>query len=1328
MTLRPNVLAAGTTAPRVGRRFGRLPALLLWAGAGLGVLPGPAPATPPEAAARTLGYVLRQAEEAYREGRIPKAETLYLRALSLAQGEERQHCYERLLDIYGQAGRLDRAIRAGLEYESWLRETGQQPRAREVAVLVGRWYLALGDHVEAVKHLRRGLDDRRAAPLTPYWRATGLTHLALAVERQGPGHQKQAVLAWEEVEAFAQGLERLPQDLRPADRIACARGLAECYRFRREREKAVPLLEALLPEYDKAKDWAGRRDTLRLLAGHLLATRKAAEAQKCVQEALQLQEVYAPHDRLTNGDLLGELADALERGGQPEAAERERERAVSEYRAVWEDLWKELPKELRDEPRSRAGALAVFWRLQALHQRTPNYQRALELTEGAAEKWGGPLLRPRLNAERGRLLAILKPGEGELARKLVRCAVKDLEEQSPVNRVELARALLTLGVLELWGGSRAEAKKLGGRVWELYENDERRLPADPVLVETYDLLGSCAALGGDYTEAIEHYGKGTKLCHLLGEQADLQDCRLRLNLAVLYKAQGDEGQALRECREARAIFKRFSGDGAPGLVAFDAAEASMLTTRKGPEKARDFEKAKTEDLKKANTLAAQVLKVCEEKNLPHKDLLQTTALHCQALYHFNCKDFPRAQATWERVRKIQEKQGEASRSLPRTLNYLAITRERNNDLAGAKRLYEEALRLQDAGPAAFPAVQFTTLWRLAELARRAGRNPEARDLLGRAIQVVERARPRIYGEAPERAKYFAQFRPAFQALVEWGVADRDVKSAICAVALGRSRSLMDQMVQAGVDPRKTLPPDKLHLARVEAQLKDKLTALRARAQQSLEEEDAKRLQKEIDKAEEEHGKAYSEMLKASWAYHSIAGQEFTRKELQGLQERVIGRKGVLLVYHVSPVRSFLLALDGNSGRSEAFPLSVPAEVAEGIGDLEGLLARGEDGPRRAVRGLRLRVPPEQTELPGRKDEKVVPLGESVLRDLVDNYLRHVAWPTFSPNRGLRLSTRPGARTLPPQRPELLADVVLPPEARAWVLKARPDCVTVVPDGALHKLPLEGLVIHTKAGHHYILDELPPLVYAPSVAALALLADRRGPARPGPLSLLTVADPAYPQPQGAVPAALRSRRSFLPELPGTKDESKRIIRLFETDQVTKLYRKQATKREVLQALERDRRRIVHLAIHGIPDEGPGGRSAALAFSPTWAAEGERGDDGLLSLDEIYTLPLEGCELAVLSACDTNVGPQPPLEAGVTLAGGFLTAGARRVVASLWEVSDEKSTATLMETFFKEVVAANHRGGPVPFAQALHKARRQVRNVPEWSTPFYWAPFVLIGPAQ
>src|SRR5262249_12812660 len=122
-----------------------------------------------------------------------------------------------------------------------------------------------------------------------------------------------------------------------------------------------------------------------------------------------------------------------------------------------------------------------------------------------------------------------------------------------------------------------------------------------------------------------------------------------------------------------------------------------------------------------------------------------------------------------------------------------------------------------------------------------------------------------------------------------------------------------------------------------------------------------------------------------------------------------------------------------------------------------------------------------------------------------------------------------------------------------------------------------------------------------------------------------------------------------------------------------------------------------------------------------------DDGLLTLQEIYTLPLQDCELAVLSACVTHVGPQQPLEAGVTLAGGFLAAGARRVGASLWG-GGGGGPAGPTAAFFKEVTDAAGAGRPVTYARALQQARQRVRERGGWSAPYFWAPFVLVGPGD
>ncbi|MCS7239623.1 MAG: CHAT domain-containing protein, partial [Thermoguttaceae bacterium] len=158
-----------------------------------------------------------------------------------------------------------------------------------------------------------------------------------------------------------------------------------------------------------------------------------------------------------------------------------------------------------------------------------------------------------------------------------------------------------------------------------------------------------------------------------------------------------------------------------------------------------------------------------------------------------------------------------------------------------------------------------------------------------------------------------------------------------------------------------------------------------------------------------------------------------------------------------------------------------------------------------------------------------------------------------------------------------------------------------------------------------------------------------------------------------------------------------------------------------------RRIVHFACHGLVDQRMGNLFGCLALTPG-KDPSRPGDDGFLTLGEIVGLPLGGCELVILSACRTNVGPEQRGEGVHGLARGFLVAGARRVVASQWEVADQ-ATAYLMAVFAGQLSEQKKAGKPLDHALALHQAKRWLRTQrdrPEWGEPFFWASFVLVGP--
>jgi CHAT domain-containing protein/tetratricopeptide (TPR) repeat protein len=160
---------------------------------------------------------------------------------------------------------------------------------------------------------------------------------------------------------------------------------------------------------------------------------------------------------------------------------------------------------------------------------------------------------------------------------------------------------------------------------------------------------------------------------------------------------------------------------------------------------------------------------------------------------------------------------------------------------------------------------------------------------------------------------------------------------------------------------------------------------------------------------------------------------------------------------------------------------------------------------------------------------------------------------------------------------------------------------------------------------------------------------------------------------------------------------------------------AATREALTADGLEGYRIIHIATHGLLNtENPELSGVILSLVD------ERGNsrEGFLRLHDIYNLTLSA-DLVVLSACRTGLGKDVRGEGVVGLSSGFMYAGAKGVVASLWKVDDE-ATADLMGHFY----AAMLKEGLPPGA-ALRKAKLEMWRQDRWRPPFYWAAFVIQG---
>ncbi|MBZ5554593.1 MAG: CHAT domain-containing protein [Acidobacteriia bacterium] len=132
-------------------------------------------------------------------------------------------------------------------------------------------------------------------------------------------------------------------------------------------------------------------------------------------------------------------------------------------------------------------------------------------------------------------------------------------------------------------------------------------------------------------------------------------------------------------------------------------------------------------------------------------------------------------------------------------------------------------------------------------------------------------------------------------------------------------------------------------------------------------------------------------------------------------------------------------------------------------------------------------------------------------------------------------------------------------------------------------------------------------------------------------------------------------------------------------------------------------IVHIASHGVfRNDNPMFSSIYLGSSS-------------LSLFDIYNIELDA-DLVTLSGCGTGMNRIVGGDELVGLVRGFLYAGARSLLVSLWNVYD-RSTAELMQAFYKYL---KHNKN---IAQSLCFAMRDIKE--KYSHPYYWAPFILMG---
>jgi CHAT domain-containing protein/tetratricopeptide (TPR) repeat protein len=600
------------------------------------------------------------------------------------------------------------------------------------------------------------------------------------------------------------------------------------------------------------------------------------------------------------------------------------------------------------------------------------------------------------------------------------------------------------------------------------------------------------------------------------------------------------------------------------------------------------------------------------------------------------------------------------------------------------------------------------LYQLAQLAERNGDLPGARSRIGQAIDIVETLRTKFLVQ-DMRVSFMGTVHDYYQLSVRtlMKMSQRpDDEYAIEALRINemaRARNMLELITESRADIRRDVPTPLIQCE------KDLLIGLSAKREQLMRlaspskpadqtRREAEILRQEIAAFENELGDLEARIRQASPVYASLTQPR--PLQLAEIQRQVIrDRDTLLLEYALGDEASYLWLVSRDS---------VVAHRLPGRNEIE-------QSAHRLLKFLRGR-----------------PLGTPRQRQAHLNNFAQAARELSRKVLG------PAAGRLHARRLIVVGDGIL----------------QYIPFAAL-TLPRNGVDPASAAGYMPLLTQY-EIIGLPSATTLAVLRKELGDRKPAPRPLAVLADPVFGKYDDRVlalkPGAAGALSSTLPQLAeaekqerspngdGSKDPSApesprrqnpdhhllRFARLIYSRDEAEALRNLASDSMIALDFDANRQlieggmlseyRTLHFALHGIIDDDRPEQSA-LVFSRVDQNGEPR--NGLLYLNDIYNLKLPA-ELVVLSACQSGLGRQIKGEGIMGWTRGFMHAGAKRVISSLWNVND-KATAELMKRFYQGML-----GNPqlTPSA-ALRQAQLAIWKETKWQAPYFGAPFVLQG---
>jgi CHAT domain-containing protein/tetratricopeptide (TPR) repeat protein len=611
---------------------------------------------------------------------------------------------------------------------------------------------------------------------------------------------------------------------------------------------------------------------------------------------------------------------------------------------------------------------------------------------------------------------------------------------------------------------------------------------------------------------------------------------------------------------------------------------------------------------------------------------------------------------------------------------------------------EEKLQALDTYKRALPLIrsagdraeEISTLYRIGRTARASDRLVDALNHVEQSIKMIEALR--TYVASPElRSSYFAAVHQNYELYIQilMEFERQQPGRGYAALALqasegARARALIEVLAEAGADLRQGIDPKQIERDR------DLQESLAAKERYQMQLSNSTETQAEIAKVAREIRQLTTEeeMLQAQMREQNPRYAALSQPKplnLEQIQNELRNEDTLLLEYALGDDKSYLWAVTQNSVSSFELPPRATIEAAARA--LYDLLTTRQ----------RIGTETNYTDQVSNADSAYPKIALSLSRTLLG--------PVTSQLGNKRL--------------------------------------LIVADGVLQYIPFDALPVPSIAGPQPAANEERALVSdhevitLPSMSVLAAVRQETGPNDSPRRTLSIFADPVFEADDPRVRNlnatiikenantsgdSMQDSRDFaafrkegaIPRLPRTLDEAKAILSLLPSDQARSATDFDADRASTMNS-DLEHSQIIHFATHSLVNTDQPKLSGILLSMVD--RRGAR-QNGFLQLRDIYSLKLSA-KLVVLSACSTGLGKEVKGEGLIGLTRGFMYAGSKSVVASLWKV-DDRATTELMSRFYSAMLRDN-----LPPPAALRLAKESMMKEKRWRAPYYWAGFVIQG---